>query len=141
MCDTCTQSKYIRGILNTPANTSPHGRNGVSLTALTRFAELRADLKLCSESKQQDMLKKKEQNHPKTPTPPPNLSKVPNESCICLICLCCFWGEICLCCFWGFPVAKNCVSSVPALCQRHDKLFAIFSPLQMETQLVGARGS
>lgn len=27
------------------------------------------------------------------------------------------------------PVAKICVSSVPALCQQHDELFAIFSPL------------
>jgi len=38
-------------------------------------------------------------------------------------------------------LAEICVSSVSALCQRHDELFAIFSPLADGDAAAGARGS
>lgn len=57
MGDTCTQSKYLAGILNTPANTSLKWQKLCFSYSSSRFTELRADLKLCSDSKQQDMLK------------------------------------------------------------------------------------
>lgn len=46
-----------RGILNTPANISPKWQKWCFSYSSSRFAELSADLKLCSDSKQQDMLK------------------------------------------------------------------------------------
>lgn len=97
MCDTCTQSKCRGGFSTHLPISAPGGRNGVSYSS-SRFAELRTDLKLCSDSKQQGMLKQWKEKKPA------NLSRVSKESCICL---CCFWGERCQSLPVAAPSCKN----------------------------------
>lgn len=102
----------------------------------SKFTELRADLKLCSSSERQDNTWKQRKKIAA------NLSKVSKESHGCV---CCFWGESERCQSRLLAAASSCKKSVSAQCLHcvSDMMSSLlfFPPLQMETELAGARGS